>query len=278
MTLPEYLLTYYRVLGILGRGAQGVVYLVLDERTGQRQAAKVVPRSTLAQQRLRRESDALSLVHSPHVAQHVGLGFDPMQGWVMLTQVIPGAPLSTFATGLPLWTPKRVCELVSQVADALTCVQQAGLLLRDLSPAQVLVHQHRGHLSACLVDLGLARRAEVPSDLTEPGVAPGTPGFTAPEWVADGQGSMASDTYSLAALVWWLLSGHPPYHTHNAELTFALQLTESPAPLDIQRLGYRLGQHEALSQWLCAALSPVPKERPQTPLAFVEGLRPLLLS
>ncbi len=273
---PGQLLNNYRVLGVLGKGAQGVVYLVQDQRQGQKYAAKVASKHPLAQERLRRESQALSLVQSPYVVGYVQGGLDRDVGWVQICHVVPGVSLARMATGLPLWTPQRLGRLCWQAAQGITAIHQSGMLMRDLAPSQVVVHQKDSELNVCLVDLGLARRTDVPSDLTEPGAAPGTPGFTAPEWVSEGTGTTASDTYSLAALVWWVLSGKAPFGAAPAELTFALQLMDAPEPLDLRALGYTLRNEAQISQLLTQCLSPDPSARPRSPEEFAKRLTLLL--
>lgn len=268
------LLGSYLTTGILGKGAQGVVYQV-ENRRKQRFAAKVAASEATAQERLRRESQALAKVRSAHVVEFVEAGADPMVGWVLVQSLVPGAPLSKIRPGPPFWTLSRVVELGIQVAEGLQAIGQAGLVMRDLSPAQVMVAQSTSGLFVCLVDLGLARGEGKPSDLTDPRLIAGTPGFTAPEWVLQGVGSAASDVYSLAAILWWTLLGRNPFGSASPELSLGLQLSGWQPKVSSESLK-GIAKGPEVAALLERSLSMNPAARPSSPAVFAEVLRTLV--
>jgi len=202
----------YRVLRELGRGGAGVVYEVVAAGSERRLALKLLhsghtPPATLI--RFGREAQLLAQVRHPSVVRVVDLKRTADGDPYIVTDFVPGEELAKVARGRPLpW--ERSARIVRELADALAQVHAKGIVHRDLKPQNVILHEE-GY--PVLLDFGLARDdAGAAERLTQTGAFLGTPAYSAPEQ-AEGASEVgpAADVYGLGAILYFLLSGHPPY-------------------------------------------------------------------
>ena len=207
----------YEVGAELGRGAAGVVYRARERVTGREVALKVVSRELAASpgfyERFRREASAAARVLDVHVAALLGAG--EQEGTLFLAfELVSGGSLADQlkARGRLPW--REATSRAAEVARGLAAVHGAGLVHRDVTPANVLLDKD-GH--AKLADFGLVRRigARSPADvgrLTETGEVLGTLEYLSPEQ-ANGSGEVgpSSDLYGLGALLHALVAGEPPF-------------------------------------------------------------------
>ncbi|WP_031009237.1 bifunctional serine/threonine-protein kinase/ABC transporter substrate-binding protein [Streptomyces sp. NRRL F-5727] len=205
----------YRLLGRLGAGGMGVVYLGRTD-AGELAAVKV----TLADRaerpdfrsRFRREVEAARRVASPWAVPVLGADPDAPEPW-LATAFVPGPSLGeAIAAHGPL--PERSLRILGgAVARALAAVHAAGLVHRDVKPANVLLAVDGPRL----IDFGIARAAD-PADetaLTGTDMVVGTPGFLAPEQAEARTGDVgpASDVFSFGCLLAYAATGRPPFGT-----------------------------------------------------------------
>ncbi|MEU3749547.1 MULTISPECIES: protein kinase domain-containing protein [Streptomyces] len=202
----------YRLLGRLGAGGMGVVYL---GRTGNGELAAVkVTHADQADQpdfraRFRREVEAARRVSSPWAVPVTGADPDAPEPW-MATAFVPGPSLGeAVAAHGPL--PERSVRLLGwSVARALAAVHAAGLVHRDVKPGNVLLAVDGPRL----IDFGIAR-ATGETALTATDMVVGTPGFLAPEQAearTDAIGPPA-DVFALGCLLAYAATGRPPFGT-----------------------------------------------------------------
>ncbi|MFC0597802.1 protein kinase domain-containing protein [Streptomyces palmae] len=193
----------YLILGILGSGGMGTVYLARG--SGRRVALKTVRPELLRDQGLRdrfaREAAAAAAVRSPFVA--AVLGSAPRTGvpW-LASEFVPGPTLgqAVLRHG-PLPVP-AVRALAGALGRALTALAAAGVVHRDLKPSNLLLAADRPRL----VDFGIARVAG-DATLTTAGQRPGTPGYMSPEQVVKGELGPASDVFCAGALLVFAVTG-----------------------------------------------------------------------
>jgi hypothetical protein len=222
----------YRIESVVAVGSMGVVYLATDERLGRRVALKTVlghlARSASFVERFQREAAALAQLQSPHVIQvfdHGVVGGTPF----IATQYAAGGDLGRLIAArgpLPSYLAVEVC---AQVADALADAHRAGVVHRDVKPANVLLRDDRlDRPHVLLADFGVARAEGDGQGLTEPGSVPGTWGYLAPERIDGDPGSPASDLYAVGCLLHEALTGRPPYEGPDVEVAMAHH--QAPVP------------------------------------------------
>lgn len=226
-SLPE--IPGYSLSKLLGRGGMGVVYLGQQLALNRTVAVKTLRAGTLADDeqiaRFQREAEAAAALDHPNivpvfeVGQHRGLHYFSMA-------YIAGTNLELRARGEPL-PFRESAAVVKQVAGAVQYAHERGVVHRDLKPENVLLDSAgKPHIS----DFGLARKVDSQDHLTVTGQVMGTLGYMSPEQ-AQGQREIGppSDIYSLGAILYRLLVGHPPFGVGN--LHDALQMIIGSEPV-----------------------------------------------
>ncbi|MGY1727166.1 protein kinase [Geodermatophilus sp. SYSU D01062] len=208
----------YRLLERIGGGGMGAVWLGRDELLDRRVAVKQVllpagadPETTdhHLQRALREGRIAARLTH-PHAISVYDVALEKGVPWLVM-EYLPSRSLAVvLAEDGPLRTD-QVAQVGAQLADALAAVHAAGIVHRDVKPANVLIG--RGDRVEGLVkitDFGISH-ASGDVTLTQTGQITGTPAFLAPE-VAQGAGmTPASDVFSLGATLYTCVEGQPPF-------------------------------------------------------------------
>jgi serine/threonine protein kinase len=202
------------ILGELGRGAAGIVYRARQENPSREVAMKILRPHEAASpdSRARFRAEAATVAQLDHpailpvfdVGEHDGLPYFTMKLCAGGSLAERMAPYRN--------APRDVATLVATLADALAHAHERGVLHRDLKPANVLFDEAG---RAFLSDFGLAksaRGAHPGRALTQPLAVLGTPGYTAPEVLAQGGATAtpAADVYGLGALLYELLTGAAP--------------------------------------------------------------------
>lgn len=120
-------------------------------------------------------------------------------------------------------------DLACEVADALACAHDQGLVHRDIKPGNILL----AHGHAIVSDFGIARIVGTSGDsrLTESGMALGTATYMSPEQASGGEVDGRSDIYSLGCVLYEMLAGNPPFTGANPQAVIARHMVEQPAPL-----------------------------------------------
>ncbi|MGY1779854.1 protein kinase domain-containing protein [Geodermatophilus sp. SYSU D01036] len=208
----------YRLLERIGGGGMGAVWLGRDELLDRRVAVKQVllpagadPETTdhHLQRALREGRIAARLTH-PHAISVYDVALEGGIPWLVMEYLPSRSLAEVLAEDGPLRTD-QVAQVGAQLADALAAVHAAGIVHRDVKPANVLIG--RGDRVEGLVkitDFGISH-ASGDVTLTQTGQITGTPAFLAPE-VAQGAGmTPASDVFSLGATLYTCVEGQPPF-------------------------------------------------------------------
>jgi serine/threonine-protein kinase len=253
----------YRIEGIVGVGRMGVVYLAIDRITGRAVALKVLREDVGAdpvyRARFRREGELLSQLNHPNVIPIYGMG--EIDGELYTASRLVSSTLRSLilATGqLPLDVAMKV--LVS-VASALDAAHAAGVVHRDVKPANVLIDPGP---EVFLGDFGLARDTEG-SQLTLPGQVLGTIDYMAPELLDGERVGPATDIYGLACLAVETLTGTVPYVRETDAAIMYAHIVDPPPSVSERRPELP----RALDAVLAAGMAKAPEERPASAGALV---------
>jgi eukaryotic-like serine/threonine-protein kinase len=216
----------------LGTGGSGSVWLSLDERNGLDVALKIIPREGKAAARAEREAMAARRLRHDRCVRAYDVGHDSSHVYIAY-EYVPGRTLrETIRSGA--LTDRKAVEVAAQVLDALAHAHRAGIVHRDVKPANILV-EDRDELSIRLLDFGLAQ-FDGADTLTAVGDVPGTLAYIAPERLDGSEATPQSDVWSVGVLLWETLTDrHPFWGVPIQEVARAIQ--EGAPPLASERRG-----------------------------------------
>jgi serine/threonine protein kinase len=202
----------YRILSRLGAGGMGTVYLAERDDDGLRKtvAIKIVHCAfpddagthADAVRRFQQERQLLAGLEHPHIARMLDAGRTPDGLPYLVMEYVDGIPIDRYAAERNLDVAAKL-ELIRGVCGAVSCAHANLIVHRDLKPRNILVTA-----DGCpkLLDFGIAKML---SETSEAGASTGvmTPGYASPEQIAGRPITTATDVYSLAVILWELLSG-----------------------------------------------------------------------
>ncbi|WP_060180587.1 protein kinase domain-containing protein [Streptomyces sp. IMTB 1903] len=249
----------YRLVGRLGQGGMGVVYLGRSQ-SGRAVAVKVVRPELSTEPGFRRrfadEVAAARRVGGFHTAPVVDADPDGEPAW-LVTAFVPGPTLQAVLARVGSLPPDTLTVLAAGLAEALEAIHRAGVIHRDLKPANIIVAEDGPRV----IDFGIARALDGTA-LTQTGLQVGTPGFLAPEQLTGGRAlTPAVDMFALGVVLTQAAGGAPfgdgPSAARHYKVVYEEpDLTAVPAEL-----------REAIG----ACLAKDPAARP-TPAAFLASL------
>jgi serine/threonine-protein kinase len=250
----------FRVEKVIGSGAMGEVFLAQDTRAGGRVALKVL-RTELTEderfrQRFEREAAIATSLDHPGVVRTVTAG--EVAGRLYLAmEYVDGSNLREILRSEAPLDVKRSLDLVAQVADALDAAHSAGLIHRDVKPANVLVTGCPGEERVLVCDFGLARHVSSVSSLTTDRGFVGTIDYVPPEQIEGRTVDRRADIYSLGCVLYECLTGTKPFE-RESELAVVFAHLNDPAPTASER---RPELPEAFDTVFAKALAKSPDDR-----------------
>ena len=259
----------YELLEEIGRGGQGTVFRARQKSLNRTVALKVVNLAQSASKahlkRFRREAEAVaSLDHSGivpiyEVGERDGSCYFSMK-------FVEGGQLDKVVRRTPM-SIRQAAELVVKVARTVHYAHEHGILHRDIKPGNVLLDPKGEPL---LTDFGLARLVEFESTITRTMEVMGTPSYMAPEQAVGNNAavSSATDVYGLGAVLYQLLTGHPPFAGGTSYETIRLMLDTEPRQPRV--LNPKISRD--LSTICLKCLEKDPKRRYPSALALAEDL------
>jgi serine/threonine protein kinase/TolB-like protein len=231
VTDTEWRLGHYEILEEIGRGGMGVIYRARQQHSRRIVAVKrilahqVNSHETLV--RFRREAEAIASLDHPNILpiyevseSEEGLPFFSMK-------YAKGGSLRAAAPTLRT-KPRECVRLMAKVARGIAYAHGKGILHRDLQPGNILLDENGEPMVS---DFGLAKWLDQNTDLTRTLETLGTPGYIAPEQAECRTADLTSgaDIYSLGAILFYLLTGRPPFVGPNV-LSVIHQAAATPAP------------------------------------------------
>jgi serine/threonine protein kinase len=253
----------YRIVNRIGEGGMGVVHLALDAE-GRAVAIKIlrphVASDEDARRRLGREVDTLRRLRDPRVAEVLDADVDGQLPY-LVTRFVPGRPLERLVRQDGPLSVGATAQLGRDLAGALRAIHAAGVVHRDVKPANVMILDG----APVLIDFGIAHVVDE-SRLTVAGLVMGTPGYLSPE-LCDGEPvSEATDWWGWGATLAFAATGRAPFGTGPVEVVLD-RVRRGAADLD--------GVPEPMRSALGSALAVDPAARPPADL-LLAGLLPSL--
>ncbi len=226
----------YRIEERLRSGASGAVYRGSDVRTGRPVAIKIFQwwdDDPTSMHRFRREADVIRRLAHPHIVQLLDFGQTEDEVLFLVLELLEGEDLAQvlYRVG-PLRDFAALTSMVAQLASALDAVHAKGIVHRDLKPTNVFVRGYPETPLVKLLDFGMSKLLDGASSVTGNNQIMGSMGYMSPEQVLGRSADVdpRADLYSLAAIVYRMLTGQAPFpHKTLAALSDAV-LTDVPAP------------------------------------------------
>jgi serine/threonine protein kinase/Tfp pilus assembly protein PilF len=259
----------YELLEVVGRGGQGVVYRARQKSLNRTVALKVISlgqwASTAHLKRFRREAEAAASLDHPSIVPIYEVGERDGSCYFSM-KFVEGGQLDEVVRRKPI-SIRQAAELIAKMARTVHYAHEHGIVHRDIKPGNILLDAKGEPL---LTDFGLARLVEAESTVTRTKEVMGTPSYMAPEQAVGNNAavSSATDVYGLGAVLYQLLTDHPPFAGGTTFETIKLVLDTEPRQ---PRLWNRKIDRE-LSTICLKCLEKDPKRRYPSALALAEDL------
>jgi tRNA A-37 threonylcarbamoyl transferase component Bud32 len=222
----------YELLQVIGRGGMGVVYKARQKGLDRVVALKMILQGELADQssvqRFYEEARSAATLDHPHIVPIYEINRQDGRHYFTMA-FVEGTSLRALAAQGRLRPAAEVAAIVAVVAEAVQFAHDKGIIHRDLKPDNVLIDRHG---RPRVTDFGLAKRLSGGPGLTLSGQLMGTPAYMAPE---QARGDLAAigasaDIYGLGGILYFLLTGHPPFSAANVGEVLYQLMTSPPVP------------------------------------------------
>jgi serine/threonine protein kinase/Flp pilus assembly protein TadD len=259
----------YELLEEIGRGAQGVVFRARQKSLNRTVALKVISLGQWASKahlkRFRREAEAAASLDHPSIVPIYEVGERDGSCYFSM-KFVEGGQLDEVVRRTPM-SIRQAVELIAKVARTVHYAHEHGILHRDIKPGNILLDaKGEPHLT----DFGLARLIESESSVTQTLDVLGTPSYMAPEQAVGNNAAVSSttDVYGLGAVLYQLLTGHPPFAGGTTYET--IKLLEDTEPRLPRQLNPKIDRD--LSTVCLKCLEKDPERRYSSAFALAEDL------
>ena len=225
----------YRLLAVIGRGGMGAVWRARDELLNRDVAVKEIvwqaqldaEEREIARRRAVREAQLAARVRHPNVVGVYDIVEEGDRPSIVM-ELVPFRSLRDAVAEDGPMTPAEAARVGLSVLAALRAVHEAGVVHRDVKPANILLGPGG---RVVLADFGIAKAADSPA-LTISGVLLGSPSYLAPERARGGRAGAAADMWALGASLFAAVEGHPPFERDGvlASLTAVVADELEPSP------------------------------------------------
>ena len=261
----------YHIVGLIGEGGMGVVYKA-EQRLGstvRKVAVKTLhadlSRDPAITARFHREVGTIAQLEHPNTVKVYDFGSTDDGTLYIAMEFLDGKPLNRVIQADGALEPRRVGNLLRQIAGSLDEAHRQGIVHRDLKPENVILIDRAGEKDVVkLVDFGIAARTESADrakeqKLTQQGMVLGTPPYMSPEQFTGKALDARSDVYSLGIMTYEMLTGQLPFQAETPWQWATHHMTSQPRPFEELPAGNRLP--EGLRKAVMRSLAKDPNER-----------------
>ena len=261
----------YRLNGILSAGGMGVLFHGTDEREERDVAVKMLKPDYLLEPervaRFVRETKIAAGLRHPNVARVLDVVVDAAGVPFLVMELLHGHSLQQELEARHVLPADVALSIVLPVAEALASAHAAGIVHRDVKPANIFLSRDAsGEIVPKLLDFGIAKPIEDEFE-TQSGLVLGTPGYMAPEQAQRGECGPFTDIWATGAVLYRCLAGKTP-HSGSTLAEIVVKLVQEPVPAlsapDVNR---------SLAASIDRALALDPQRRYASMTAFVQALR-----
>jgi hypothetical protein len=249
-----------RIESVAGRGGMGIVYRATQLSLGRPVALKLIAPEHAAdsdfRDRFQRESRMAAAIDHPNVIPVYEAGEEDGRLYIVMRWV-EGTDLHRELRAHGAMPAPRAARIIHQVAGALDAAHAAGLVHRDVKPANVLLGQGE---HVYLTDFGLTKHVLSEAGATKSGHWVGTLDFIAPEQLRGERVDARSDVYALGCVLYYVLAGRPPFEREGDEAKLWAHLSEPPPQVS----GAAPGVPAAFDDVIARALAKAPEQRFQS--------------
>jgi serine/threonine-protein kinase len=263
----------YLLVAPIARGGMAEVWEGHDEILSRPVAVKVLQphlaTDGLFLERFRREAVTAARLAHPGVVSTFDTGVDEGTAYIVM-ELVKGRTLRQLMIDEGRLEPWQAVAVARQIADALASAHQAGLVHRDVKPANVLVTEDEsGGMRVKVTDFGIAKAgAGMGSDLTRTGTVLGTPKYVSPEQIRGQDPDARADLYSLGVVFYEMLAGTPPFVGDTDLATAMAHLNDRVPKVSAKVRGVPAGLDRLVSD----LLAKEPKRRVQSAVELRQRL------
>lgn len=268
----------YRLIEKLGQGGMGAVYKGQHVKINRLTAIKVLTSELVSNQefiaRFQREAEMASQIDHPNAVAIYDFG-EAEDGLIYIAmEFVNGKPLSAILKKDGTLALDRVVRIAKQAAEALSAAHGLGIIHRDFKPDNIMICDKPGRPDWVeVVDFGIAKRAVADTQqagLTQAGFVLGTPLYMSPEQVMGEELDPRSDLYSLALVVYEMLTCALPFSGATTQSQMMKRVIEPPMPFKLARPQLILSP--GVEAVILRALSRKPEDRYSSTTEFAEAL------
>jgi len=256
----------YRIINNIGRGGMGVVYLAHDEELDMDVAVKLLPFELASDKRsldlLRSEAKvSMSLSHPNIVRLHTLDTSGHFKFLVM--EYVDGPSLHYVLRKKGKLRIEKALPIIRSICDGVAYAHSKRILHRDIKPANIMMTA-KGEIK--IADFGIARQMHESMSMLSQKIVAGTPSYMAPEHIMGEHMTVRSEVYSVAAVTYEILAGHPPFYT--GDIPTQVRFKDPPAITGVSK---------PVNDVIHKALAKDADERQESVLAFYDMLKDAVL-
>lgn len=261
---------HYKINTLIGKGGVSAIFEGHDTDTGQKVAIKVMAVSQsekIHRQRFEREANLVSKLNHPNICQLYDFWLNDDEIPFMAIELIEGKTIAQLTETYEPLEQKRAFDITYDICRGLDYAHKQGIVHRDLKPENIMLKDcGNPDETVKILDFGLAKNPNDTKEekLTQTGWVPGTPGFMSPEQIMGKKIDGRSDLYSLACLLYLMLTGREIFE-HKSPIEMMRMHAKDVPYLEGKVPGYLL-------PFFNIALSKSPDERFASATDFAEGL------